>query len=121
MAGLVVEGRRLYVPGTDTLWPWWVGPDPAGRWHVALAPEKPQPESRTWAEAVCGLKPPTPWIDPRRGRWQSWKYQQVRPAPGGACCPTCLMDAQRHDWPRPAGVVALMQPSTARTARRGGR
>lgn len=111
---ILVEGRRLYVPGNTALWPWWVGPDPAGRWHVALAPEKPNENVRTLADAVCGRKPPTRWTDPRKGTWWSWKYQQVRPAPGAACCADCLYQAQQHDWPRPAGLVAFSRPSVAR-------
>lgn len=106
---ILVEGKRLWRPGTTDLWPWWVGPDPAGRWHIALAPDKPQPESRTWADAVCGRKPPTVYHDRRQGTWQSWRYQQEQPPPGSPCCADCLYTAQRKDWPRPAGLVALAQ------------
>jgi hypothetical protein len=111
---ILVEGRRLYVPGTDTPWPWWVGPDTAGRWHVTLAPDKPNAESRALTDAVCGQKPPTRYSDPRYGTWWSWKWQQSQPPPGAACCADCLYTAQQHDWPRPAGLVAFSQPSMAR-------
>ncbi len=99
MMNIPLGGSRLYLPAREQ--PWWVGPDPFGAWHVALAPPKPHADSKTWAPAVCGTRPNASWI-----AWHVWQHQQPTPPQGARTCADCLRTAEQHDWPRPSGRVA---------------
>lgn len=91
---------------SDRLLLWAVGPDPEGRWHIAVAPRPPVPELTTAEPAVCGHPPAAVTRDPFGQLHRVWRYQTRRPDPQQRVCALCAKWAEkRHDVKLPRVAV----------------